>query len=242
MPASKQPRRPSFGALVHGSDAPTEVFVPGSSPNAPSSFPTSATARIRPTESRDTAAMDARGAPPEQPEPERVVARFRSHGRRLFFPTVLLIGVTGATAYFSGWFAEEWQNWGVLAAGALLAVLFFVVPAVRWLSTRYVLTTRRIIFRHGLLVNTRSELLLARAHEVTVRKSVLQAMFRSGDVRIGTGAGEFAVLKDVPRADLVSTVLGDLLESQHVPRHGVHFVRPGQDDPRSDGQPAGWAE
>jgi membrane protein YdbS with pleckstrin-like domain len=239
MPASKQPRRPSFGTLVHGSDAPTEVLGSGTPASAPSSFPTSATARIRSVESRDAGAMDARRAEPEQAEPERVVARFRSHGRRLFFPTIFLIGVTGATAYFSGWFEEEWQNWGVLAAGALLVVLFFVVPAVKWSSTRYVLTTRRVIFRHGLLVNTRSELLLARAHDVTVRKSVLQAIFRSGDVRIGTGAGEFAVLKDVPRADLVSTVLGDLLESQHVPRHDVHFVRSGHDDLRQDGRPAG---
>ena len=244
MPASKQPR-PSFGALIHGSDAPTELIAAGGSgPLPPAPAPsaygeTVATERIRPPHrpgSRAKGAPDAAGAADETAEPERVVAKFRAHGRRLFFPTILLIAVAGATGYFSSWFPVEWQNWAVLAAGALLAVLFFLVPAVRWLSTRYVITTRRIILRRGLLVNTRSELMLVRAGDITVRKSLLQAMFRSGDVRIGTGPGEFAVLRDVPRADLVSEVIGDLLESQHVPSHAVRFHRPDQDNPWWDEQ------
>jgi membrane protein YdbS with pleckstrin-like domain len=248
MSASKKPR-PSFGALIQGSDAPTEVFAAGRSaavPPAPSSSAygeTVATERIRPD--RETrpgrpakGAPDATGPVAEAAEPERVVAKFRAHGRRLFFPTLFLIVVAGATGYFSSWFPEEWQNWAVLASGALLAVLFFLVPAVRWLSTRYVITTRRIILRRGLLVNTRSELMLVRAGDITVRKSVLQAMFRSGDVRLGTGPGEFAVLRDVPRADLVSEVIGDLIESQHVPGHAVRFRRPDQDNPWWDEQQA----
>ena len=249
MPASKQPR-PSFGALIHGSDAPTELIAaggsgplppaPAPSAYAPSAYgETVATERIRPPHragSRAKGAPDAAGAADEAAEPERVVAKFRSHGRRLFFPTIFLIAIAGATGYFSGWFPVPWQNWAVLAAGALLAVLFFLVPAVRWLSTRYVITTRRIILRRGLLVNTRSELMLVRAGDITVRTSLVQAMFRSGDVRIGTGPGEFAVLRDVPRADLVSEVIGDLLESQHVPSHAVRFHRPDQDNPWWDEQ------
>lgn len=246
MSASKQPR-PSFGALIHGSDAPTEVFpsarsVPEPAAPTPSAYgETVATERIRPPSPTATGAPgqpapDATGSVTDQAPPERVVAKFRAHGRRLFFPTVFLIIVTGATGYFSSWFPEDWQNWSVLVAGLLVAVLFFLVPAVRWLSTRYVITTRRIILRRGLLVNTRSELMLVRAGDLTVRKSMLQAMFRSGDVRIGTGPGEFAVLRDVPRADLVSEVIGDLLESQHVPSHAVRFRRPDQDNPWWDEQ------
>lgn len=220
MPDSSQPR-PSFVALIHGDDAPTEVVAParsGLGPAPAGRMQTGVTGRIQ---NPDAGAPDPVAAPPE-----KVVVRLRPHGRRLFFPTVLVIIVAGATGYFSGWFQEEWQNWSVLAGGALLAVFFFFVPLVRWLSTRYVITTRRIIFRKGLFVNTRSELMLMRAHDVTVRRSLLQAMFRTGDVRLGTGPGEFLVLKDVHRADLVMSVLGDLMESQHVPTHAVNFQRP----------------
>lgn len=250
MPAPQHPR-PSFGALIHGSDAQTEVFAAECSAPAPTRAQsaydeTVVTERIRPQgqpPQRPAAhgqyahgAPDATGPAPEQAEPERVVAKFRSHGRRLFFPTILLIAIAGATGYFSGWFAEEWQNWSVLAAGALLAVLFFVIPAVKWLSVRYVLTTRRVILRRGLLVNTRSEVMLSRAGDLTVRKSVLQAMFRTGDVRIGTAPGEYAVLRDVPRPDLVSEAIGDLIEAQHVPAHAVRFRRTDEDNPWWDEQ------
>ncbi|WP_374946684.1 PH domain-containing protein [Agreia sp.] len=249
MSAPNEPR-PSYGALIHGSDAPTEVYAgagrSAATPPVPAPAPsaygeTVATERIQ-TPRRTAPGQPGQGAPdatgpvPETAEPERVVAKFRAHGRRLFFPTIFVIAVAGATGYFSNWFLEDWQNWAVLAAGALLAVLFFLVPAVKWLSTRYVITTRRIIVRRGLLVNTRSELILVRAGGLTVRKSVLQAMFRSGDVRIGTGPGEFAVLRDVPRADLVSEVIGDLLESQHVPSQAVRFRRPDAGDPWWDEQ------
>jgi membrane protein YdbS with pleckstrin-like domain len=220
MADPSQPR-PSFGALIHGDDAPTEIVAParsGPGPALAGRGQTGATGRIQ--------NPDAGGPDPVIAAPEKVVARFRPHGRRLFFPTVFVLVVAGATGYFSAWFQEEWQNWSVLAAGALLAVLFFFVPLVRWLSTRYVITTRRIIFRHGLVVNTRSELMLMRAHDITVRRSLFQAMFRTGDVRLSTGPGELAVLKDVPRADLVMSVLGDLMESQHVPMHAVNFQRP----------------
>ncbi|WP_052521502.1 PH domain-containing protein [Agreia bicolorata] len=245
MPAPKHPR-PSFGALIHGSDAPTEIYsserpVVAAGPAPRAYGETVVTERIRPSAQPATgpyaqSARDATGPVPEQAEPERVVAKFRSHGRRLFFPTIFLIAVAGATGYFSFWFPEQWQNWSVLAAGALLAVLFFVVPAVRWLSTRYVITTRRIIVRRGLLVSTRSEVMLARAGDLTVRKSVLQTMFRSGDVRVSTASGEDALLRDVPRAELVSEVIGDLIESQHVPAHAVTFRRPDADNPWWDGQ------
>ncbi|CAD5993076.1 PH domain-containing protein [Agreia sp. COWG] len=226
MPASYQ-TPPSFGELVHGTDAATEIYPRTPAGPAPSAWSeTVATEGIRPPvrETADSAAVHA--------EPERVVARFRSHGRALFFPTVFVIALAGATGYFAGWFAIEWQNWAVLAGAAVLSVLFFFAPLVRWLSTRYVITTRRIIFRRGLVINTRSELLMGRAHELTVRKSLLQSMFRCGDVRIGTGPGEFVVLKDVPQADLVLTVLGDLLETQHVPAHStVRFRRTQADIP-----------
>jgi uncharacterized membrane protein YdbT with pleckstrin-like domain len=154
--------------------------------------------------------------------PERVIVRFRSHGRKLFFPSLFFIAVCGATGYFAGYFPEEWQNLAVLGGGALLVLLLWIIPLVSWLTHRYVLTTRRIILRHGLFVNTRQELLLSRAAEASVRKSGLQSMFRSGDVLIGTGEGhQVAVLKDVPRADLVLTVVTDLIEAA-TPR----FTRP----------------
>ncbi len=148
----------------------------------------------------------------EAQESERVVARLRPHGRALFWPSVVLIGVVGAMAYFYGSFAESWQNVAVLAGGGLVILLLWLLPLLAWLGKRYIITTRRIILRHGFFVRVRQELLHSRGYDVTVRKNGLQTMFGSGDVLINTGLDHPVRLRDVPNADLVQGALHDLME------------------------------
>lgn len=148
---------------------------------------------------------------------ERVIARLRPHARRLFWPSLLLLVICGAVGYFAGSFPETWQNAAVLAAGALLVFLIWLLPLFGWLARRYVITTRRIVVRHGLFVRVRQELLHSRGYDVTVRKGGLQSLFRSGDVLINTGLDHPVVLSDVPKADLVQSALHDLMEKNANP-------------------------
>ena len=135
----------------------------------------------------------------------------------MFWPTLLLIAVTAATAYFFGWFPEAWQNWTVLGAGALLALVGFLIPLIVWASTNYTLTTRRVVIRRGVFVRTRQELLHSRGYDVTVRKAGAQLLFGSGDVLINTGLDRPVMLRDVPSADLVQSALHDLMEASSNP-------------------------
>jgi len=144
---------------------------------------------------------------------ERVVARLRPHGRALFWPSFLLILVAGAAGYFQGSFPLPWENAIVPVAAALLIVVLWLLPLLSWLGKRYIITTRRIIFRRGFFVRVRQELLHSRGYDVTVRKSMLQSMFGSGDVEINTGLDNPVVLKDTPNADLVQGALHDLMEA-----------------------------
>jgi uncharacterized membrane protein YdbT with pleckstrin-like domain len=144
---------------------------------------------------------------------ERVVARLRPHGRVMFWPTVVLIGVSGAIGYFGGTFPEQWENIALFAGGALLIVLLWLLPLLAWLNKRYVITTRRIVIRRGLFVRTRQELLHSRGYDLTVRKNGLQSIFGCGDVLINTGLDRPVALWDVPSADLVQSALHDLMEA-----------------------------
>ena len=157
-------------------------------------------------------------APPAQaPAPESVVARLRPHSRALFFPTVALLADIGAVSYFAGSFPEQWMNLLILAAGAVVALLLFAVPVLRWLSQNDTITTRRVVIRSGVLVRSRQELLHSRGYDVTVRQAGLQLLFRSGDVLINTGLEHSVVLRDVPNADLVQSALHDLMEASFNP-------------------------
>jgi len=151
------------------------------------------------------------------PPPETVVARLRPHSRALFFPTVALLADIGAVSYFAGSLPEEWMNLLLLAAGAVVALLLFVVPVLRWLSQNDTITTRRVVIRSGILVRSRQELLHSRGYDVTVRQAGLQLLFRSGDVLINTGNEHPVALRDVPDADLVQSALHDLMEASFNP-------------------------
>jgi membrane protein YdbS with pleckstrin-like domain len=146
------------------------------------------------------------------PPAERVVARLRPHARVLFWPTMLLFAVCGATGYFLGSLPEQWQNVALAVAAAAAVVLLWLLPLASWLNRRYTITSRRIIFRHGFFVRTRQELLHSRGYDVTVRQTWLQSLFGSGDVLINSGLEHPLVLRDVPNADLVQQVLHDLME------------------------------
>ncbi|MCU1447547.1 PH domain-containing protein [Cryobacterium sp.] len=151
-------------------------------------------------------------AAPTPAPPEVVIARLRRHGRALFWPTLFLFGICAVTGYFYGSFAEPWLNTLLLAGAAAAAVLLWLVPVVAWLTRRYTITTRRIILVHGLFVRTRQEVLHSRGYDVSVRRTWLQALVRSGTIRVSTGTEHRLDLRDVPDAALVQQALQDLTE------------------------------
>ncbi len=144
--------------------------------------------------------------------PEAVVARLRSHGRALFWPSIVLVVIIGAEAYLLGTLSEAWMNIVLALVGVFVIGVLWLVPFVRWLVRNYTITTRRIVLRNGVFVRVRQELLHSRGYDVTVRQSAMQAAFGSGDVEINTGLERPVVLKDVPDASLVQAALHDLME------------------------------
>lgn len=182
---------------------------------------------------------------------ERIVARLRPHSRVLFWPSLVLIAVVGAMAYFYGSFSETWQNTGILAAGALVILLLWLLPLLSWLGKRYIITTRRIVLRGGFFVRIRQELLHSRGYDITVRKIGLQSLFGCGDIIINTGHDSPVRMRDVPGAGLVQGALHDLMEKSLNPiaarrqaeesRDGGLRSREGADQ-RSNGEDFRWAD
>lgn len=146
------------------------------------------------------------------PPPERVIARLRSNARALFWPSIALIVVAGGVGFFAGRVSEVWEVVLLWSAAAVATLLLFLLPLAIWLSRRYTITTRRLILRHGFFVRVRQELLHSRGYDVAVKRTWMQSMFRSGDVRINSGLDHPVVLKDVPKADQVQRALSELME------------------------------
>lgn len=145
-------------------------------------------------------------------EPERVIARVRSHSRALIIPSAVLVLVCAGLGYATGALPEAWQKLAALGLAAVIVVVGWLVPLFGWLSRTVTVTTRRTVLRSGVFVRSRQEVLHSRVVDVTVRKGALQSMFGSGDVLIGVGTSRPVVLRDVPAADLVADTVHELME------------------------------
>ncbi len=144
---------------------------------------------------------------------ERVIARMRPHGRALVVPVLVLWLCAGLAMLLLD--TVDWALWNtaVLTVLAIVVVLLTVVPTLAWLSRGFTFTTERVIIRTG-FGGTRRETMLARVHDVTVRRRGLQALFGAGDVLLSTGGDRAVVLQDVPVASLVQRMLSEQLSAR----------------------------
>jgi uncharacterized membrane protein YdbT with pleckstrin-like domain len=144
---------------------------------------------------------------------EQVIVVTRPQPRKLIFPVAVFILVPAVGAFASAWIvrgeparlfpliSKEWTFWLVAACVAAVAwiLLGYCLPRVlRWQATRYVLTNRRIVARYGMLRRRDQQISLVSIRHVGVSQSLLQRIFRSGNISLDTGHGEDSVVPDVP--------------------------------------------
>jgi len=156
---------------------------------------------------------------PGVPAPERRVARLRPHARRLFWSALVLIAVVGATGYLLGNLPAPFEDWMLLCAAGAVVLLLVVLPFLTWWSHTYLITTRRVIERGGLLRRTRHELGHVRGYTITVKRGLLQRIWRTGTLVLDDGVEGRLVLRNLPQYRLVHETLVDQVEVSQILAH-----------------------
>ncbi|WP_082524238.1 PH domain-containing protein [Microbacterium sp. Root322] len=157
--------------------------------------------------------------PPGTPSEELLIARFRSHARRLFGSALVLIATFGATGYFFGNLPEGIEDWMLLTAAGALVLLAVVLPFVIWYSRSTTVTTRRVIARQGIGSRRRHEMSHARGYTIAVRRGPLQRMWGSGTITLSNGVDTPLRLANVPNVTLVHETLADQIEVGQILAH-----------------------
>ena len=105
-------------------------------------------------------------------------------------------------------------------AVGIVAVLFLmvwlIVPVLRWRTTTYELTTKRLRTRYGILTRKGRDIPLTRINDVSFEKGVLDRLFGAGRLVVES-AGEHGqiVLRDIPDvADVQATLFGLVEDEQ----------------------------
>ena len=145
---------------------------------------------------------------------EVIITSFRPHWKLLMIPILWFVGLSIAMILVAA--NLDVLQWILIAALAVFAVIFVVKPLVSWYTTRYVLTSERLITRTGLIAKAGVEIPLDRITNVNFSQSIIERIVGAGDLLIesagSTGQSRF---KDIPHPDAFQTTLYKAREGKH---------------------------
>ena len=151
---------------------------------------------------------------------ERSVLTLHPHWKTLLRPALLLFMVIVAAVALlvvipPGRLAAP----GRIAVGVValvLAVAVFAVPFLRWQTTTYRLTTRRLQLRSGILTRSGRDFPLIRISDVSFTQGPIDRLIGSGRLVVES-AGEHGqlVLSEIPDVQEVQATLFQLVGDEH---------------------------
>ncbi len=144
---------------------------------------------------------------------ERLVLALRPHWWTFAGPGSLAVGAV-AVAVGAAWTGLSFLVWlgvvlVVVAAGNLILVYG------RWITTHFVLTSDRLIFRTGVLTKTGIEIPLTRINNVNSRRSLFERVIGAGDLLIeSAGESGQSRFSDVRKPDAVQNEIYRQIDQQ----------------------------
>ena len=157
---------------------------------------------------------------------EKIEFETRPHWRALFVPAVVLIAtVFGFTALYF-WIDTAMTGgtiirWIVLAGALVILVVWAVVPFLRWVTTEYVFTDRRIIVRSGILTRTGRDMPLAKVNDVSFEVPMMGRILNYGALVIqSAGENNGLTIRDVPDVEDIQRMVYEYIERDEKRRMG----------------------
>lgn len=156
------------------------------------------------------------GYPRENLAPgETVVVHRHPHWTGLIVPVLLFWLVTAVSGLVLGLVyggqepgpVRTWSTVAVAAAWALAVAWWLVRPLLSWVTTHFVVTDRRVIYRHGLLTRSGIDIPISRINTVEFSHGLVDRLLRTGSLQIQSASDEPLTFRDVPRVEAVHALL-----------------------------------
>lgn len=152
---------------------------------------------------------------------EQVVYDMRPHWKMLGLPALALVGVVFVASYALSAMPAGWDpaRWVVVGLGLVLLLLWVVVPLVRWATTQYVITNRRVIVRSGVVARQGRDMPLARVNDVHFSYGVVDRLLGCGTLVVESASenGQLSI-RWVPDVELIQREVFRLHEEDDLRR------------------------
>ena len=150
---------------------------------------------------------------------EQVVLLLRPHWKTLIQPMLVAVIVVAAAlvaeVFAAGSKGSAPVQLAIAAVAILVLMLWLAVPVLRWRTTTYELTSKRLRMREGIITRRGRDIPLVRINDVSFEKGILDRLLGAGRLVVES-AGEHGqiLLKDIPRVEEVQGTLFRLVEEE----------------------------
>lgn len=144
---------------------------------------------------------------------EKLLVNHHTHWKTLIAPigiAILATAAAGALIYFE----VVGGNIFKIVVGALWAVAliwFLVAPLIRWGTTVFAVTNRRVMYRTGVFNKSGIDIPVARINSVQFRQAFIDRLFGAGTLIVESASDEPLEFKDIPHVEKVHNLLYDEL-------------------------------
>lgn len=150
---------------------------------------------------------------------EDIVLDLHPHAKALFVPLGLVPVVLGLGSFVAAEIpdgsAQAPIRYVILAIGLIVLGWFSLWPFLKWETTHYVVTNRRIVHRSGVLSRSGRDVPLNRVNDVSFNHGPLERVLRCGTLVIeSAGDRGQVVLADVPHVERVQHTVYELVQQE----------------------------
>lgn len=156
------------------------------------------------------------GYPRDNLAPDEVVLLHRHpHWKTVLAPFVLFLVSTAIAGVLAGLAASASISsgvrfWLLIVIGigwALIFTWYFLRPLMRWKTTHFVLTDRRVIYRTGIASRSGIDIPVRRINSVEFHHGLLDRMLRTGTLLIESAADDPLSFHSIPQVEKVHAML-----------------------------------
>ena len=150
---------------------------------------------------------------------EQPVLLLHPHWKTLIRPILVAVLVVAVALVAEALIPSGSSALAVRGAVGVVAILvlmvWLIVPFLRWRTTTYELTTKRLRTRYGILTRRGRDIPLTRINDVSFEKGLLDRLLGAGRLVVES-AGEHGqiVLTDIPHVEYVQATLFRLVEDE----------------------------
>ena len=145
---------------------------------------------------------------------EHIVISTRTHAKVMFLPALILIVTCGVAGFLSAIVGGDLKTAVVAVIWIVAAVIivgWVLIPFLKWMTTTYTVTNRRLITRTGVLTRKGHDIPLPRISDVASERGVVDRLLKCGTLVLADASGKEVKLHDIPRVEAVQLKIANLL-------------------------------